>query len=128
MTRICGRPLDIHLDRSAGCVNPYSLTIPRMPRPPIRGVCRLNGPNVTALAKYADEIIALAEQTKGHGFRDPQHFEIDLAELRRRLRDMADRMRRDASVTPNAKPIHVGSRPPISGGREVCVVRERRRG
>jgi hypothetical protein len=84
-------------------------------------------PDVTALAKYADEIIALAEQTKGHGFRDPQHFEIDLAELRRRLYDMGHRMRREDSIKPNAKPTLTFGRP-TSGGREVVVVRERRRG
>jgi hypothetical protein len=84
--------------------------------------------NVTPLLKYADELDALADQAGGHGFRDSRRYEVDLAELRRRLYDMADRMRRDASVTPNAKPIYVGSRPPISGSREVVVVRERKRG
>lgn len=82
---------------------------------------------MTAVLKYADELDAIADQAQGHGFRDSQRYQVDLSELRRRLRDIADRMRRDASVTPNAKPVMTGGRRPVSGGRDVVVVRERRR-
>jgi hypothetical protein len=76
----------------------------------------VDGPDVMALAKYADEIDVI--------LRDIWPISPRMA---RRLEDLAQRMRRDATVKPNAKPFGMFGAP-ISGGREVCVMRERRRG
>lgn len=66
---------------------------------------------------YADEIVAIATSI----------YAIDKIAARK-LDDIVYRMRRDATIKPNAKPTYAGGHPPISGGREVSVVRERRRG
>jgi hypothetical protein len=72
-------------------------------------------PDVTALSKYADELDVIVRGLWPISPRDA-----------RQLDDLAHRMRRDATIKPNAKPFATYGRPPISGGREVFVVRERR--
>jgi hypothetical protein len=69
---------------------------------------------VTALSRYANEIDAVAED------RDMRPSVV------RKLRDIAYRMRRDATIKPNPRPFALFGAPPISGGREVRVERRRR--
>ena len=81
-------------------------------------------PNLNA---WADELAALADMIPRKGFRDTRQAEARLDEARRRMLSLAETIRRAATVTPNAKPTHVGTRDPVSGGRAVTVVRTGRR-
>ena len=74
---------------------------------------------------YADELAALAARLP-RKWLDGREAMRETAEIRRRMLALAEKMRRDGSVRANAKPVFSGGRAPVSGGREVMVVKTRR--
>jgi hypothetical protein len=77
------------------------------------------------LDAYADELSALAARLP-RKWLDGKQATLEAAEIRRRMLSLAEKMRRDGSVRANAKPLYSGGRAPVSGGREVMVVKTRR--
>ena len=83
---------------------------------------------MSPLAKFADELEALAGAIDRYRFGGPERYVVDVDALRRKLRNLVDRMRREASVAPVERlPLAVGRRAVMSGGREVTVEHRRRR-
>jgi hypothetical protein len=78
---------------------------------------------MTTLAVFADELAKLADDIGSKRFRGTERYLIDVDELRVVLRDMVQRMRRVASVKPNARPTACYGRP-VSGKRLVTVERK----